>query len=308
MALLIAPLGGGAAEWRRLFAAEMPGLEVRLFPEVGDVRDIEAAAVMRIPPGFLATLPRLKLIVSLLAGQESLLADQTLPDVPIVRAGNPAGDPMMSETALLHVLRHHRFLPDYALQQQRRQWQRQPLLKTAERKVGVMGLGQIGLPVAQYLAQHGFAVAGWSRTEKRAPGLALFAGPEQFPAFLARSEILVDLLPATAETNNLIDRKVFRQLPKGAHFINLARGAHVVDRDLLDALDADQLAAATLDVFREEPLPKESPFWAHPKITVIPHASRRHDPADIVPRIAENLRRLARGAPLLQPVDRRAGY
>lgn len=308
MALLIAPLGGAPAEWQRLFAKEMPGLDVRLYPEFGDVRDIEAAAVARIPPGFLATLPKLKLIVSLFAGQETLLADQTLPNVPIVRAGNPAGDMMMNETALLHVLRHHRFLPDYALQQQRREWKRLPLMRTAERKVGVMGLGQIGLPVAQYLAQHGFEVAGWSRTEKRAPGLALFVGPEQFPAFLARSEILVDLLPVTAETIDLLDREIFRQLPKGAHFINLARGAHVVERDLIDALDQGQLAAATLDVFREEPLPKESPLWAHPQITVMPHVSRRHDPADIVPRIAENLRRLQRGEPLLQLVDRQAGY
>jgi glyoxylate/hydroxypyruvate reductase A len=308
MAILLAPLSGTPAEWRKLFDAARPGLDLRFYPEFGKPEEIEVAAVARVPPGFLASLPKLRLIVSLFAGQETLLADKTMPDVPIVRASNPAGDEMMNEVALLHVLRHHRMLPDYAAQQQRREWKRLPVLRAGERKVGVMGLGQIGLPVAQSLARHGFDVAGWSRTRKEAAGIALFHGKPQFGDFLARSEILVDLLPVTPETIDLLDRAVFERLPKGAQFINLARGQHVVDRDLIDALDQGRLSAATLDVFREEPLPKEHPFWAHPRITVMPHVSRRHDPVDIVPRIVENLGRLERGEPLAQPIDRAAGY
>jgi glyoxylate/hydroxypyruvate reductase len=309
MALLLAPIGGSAAEWKRLFAAELPGLDVRLFPEIGDPADIDIAAVARVPPGTLAQLPRLRLIVSLFAGQESLLGDRTLPrHVPIVRAGNPAGDAMMNETALLHALRHHRLLHDYHLAQQRREWKRLPVLRADERKVGVMGLGQIGLGVAKYLRDHGFDVAGWARTAKTVDGIEVFQGREHLAVFLGRSEILVNLLPLTGETENILDRAAFAHMPKGAVLVNLARGQHVVDRDLIAALDSGQLAAATLDVFREEPLGKESPLWAHPRITVMPHVSRRHDPADIVPRIAENVRRLARGEPLLQPVDRDAGY
>jgi glyoxylate/hydroxypyruvate reductase len=308
MAILLAPLSGTPAEWKRLFDAEMPGLDLRFYPDIGKPDEIDVAAVARVPAGFLATLPRLKLIVSLFAGQEALLADKTLPNVPIVRAGNPAGDALMNENALLHVLRHHRLLPEYALQQQRREWKRLPVLRASERKVGVMGLGMIGLPVAQALARHGFDVAGWARTQKSVEGVKVFFGRAQFNDFLARSEILLDLLPVTPGTIDLLDRTVFARLPKGAAFINLARGQHVVERDLIDALDQGQLSAATLDVFREEPLPKESPLWAHPRITVMPHVSRRHDPADIAPQIAANLRRLERGEPLLQQVDRKAGY
>ncbi len=309
MALLLAPIGGGAAEWRRLLAAELPGLDVRMFPEIGEPGEIDVAAIARVPPGTLAGLPRLRLIISLLAGQETLLADRTLPaHVPIVRAGNPAGDAMMNENALLHVLRHHRLLPEYLLAQQRRGWKRLPVLRASERKVGVMGLGQIGLGAAKYLRDHGFDTAGWSRTAKPADGIAVFRGRDQLAAFLGRSEIVVNLLPLTGETENILDRVAFAAMPKGAALVNLARGQHVVDRDLIAALDSGHLAAATLDVFREEPLGKESPLWQHPRITVMPHVSRRHDPIDIVPRIAENLRRLAEGKPLSQMVDRAAGY
>ncbi|HXQ53344.1 MAG TPA: glyoxylate/hydroxypyruvate reductase A [Stellaceae bacterium] len=309
MAILVAPIGGPSPDWKRLFAAELPGVEIRMFPEIGDPADIDVAAIARVPPGVLASLPKLRLIVSLMAGQETLLADRTLPkSVPIVRAGNPAGDAMMNETALLHVLRHHRLLPDYLLAQQRREWKRLPVLRTSERRVGVLGLGQIGLATAKYLRDHGFDMAGWARTGKAIDGVAVFHGAGQLGAFLGRSEIAVNLLPLTKETEGILDRKAFALMPKGAALINLARGQHVVDRDLIDALDAGHLAAATLDVFHEEPLGKESPLWAHPRITVMPHVSRRHDPADIVPRIADNVRRLARGEPFLQPVDRAAGY
>jgi glyoxylate/hydroxypyruvate reductase len=309
MAILVSPIGGPSPDWKRLFAAELPGVEVRFFPDIGDPADIDVAAIARVPPGVLAGLPKLRLIVSLMAGQETLLADRTLPKgVPIVRAGNPAGDAMMNETALLHVLRHHRLLPDYLLAQQRREWKRLPVLRTSERKVGVLGLGQIGLATARYLRDHGFQTAGWARTAKAVDGIAVYHGADQLGAFLGRSEIVVNLLPLTKETEGILDRAAFSLMPKGAALVNLARGQHVVDRDLIAALDQGQLAAATLDVFHEEPLGKESPLWAHPRITVMPHVSRRHDPVDVVPRIADNVRRLARGEAFLQTVDRDAGY
>jgi glyoxylate/hydroxypyruvate reductase len=309
MAILLAPISGSADEWKRLLAAALPGVDIRLLAELGDPADIDVAAIARVPPGLLAKLPNLRLVVSLMAGQETLLADPALPrDVPIARVDNPEGDPMMSETALLHVLRHHRLLPEYALAQQRREWKRLPVLRADERRVGVLGLGPIGLAAAKCLGDHGFKVAAWARSARTIDGIEVYAGRDRLAAFLARSEIVVNLLPLTSETRDILDRAAFAAMPKGSALVNLARGAHVVERDLLRALDEGPLAAATLDVFREEPLSGESPLWAHPRITIMPHVSRRHDAADVVPRIAAQVRRFQRGEIPLQLVDRAAGY
>jgi glyoxylate/hydroxypyruvate reductase A len=308
MALLLTPIFGSADEWRSLFAQAMPALDLRLWPDAGNPADIEVAAVAMIPPGKLQTFPNLKLIVSLTAGAEGLLADRDLPDVPVVRASDLDGDAMMNEAALLHVLRHHRHLPAYAAAQQRCEWISLPRLRADQRKVGVMGLGAIGLSAARALARHGFKVAGWVRSPRTLEDIEVFAGRAALPAFLARSEIVVNFLPLTAETEGILDAQAFAQMPKGAAIVNLGRGAHVVDADLMAALDSGHLAGATLDVFRIEPLPKDSPLWRHPKITVIPHASRRIAPSDLVPRIVEAMRRLKAGEPQRFPVDRARGY
>ena len=309
MTILVAPVTGPESAWLPPLAAALPGRAIRYYPDVGDPAAIEVAAVARVPRGFLASLPNLRLICSLFAGQETLLADPTLPKaVPIVRTGDPSGDRMMDENALLHVLRHHRGLPDYALAQQRHEWQRKRVLRAGERSVGVMGLGPIGLGVAKCLRDHGFKVSAWARSKRVIDGISVFAGEAQLAEFLGRSEIVVCLLPLTRETENILDRRAFAAMPKGGAIVNLARGQHVVEGDLVAALDEGHLAAATLDVFREEPLPKESPLWAHPRITVMPHVSRRHDPGDIVPKIAEHVLRLERGEPPQQLVNRELGY
>jgi glyoxylate/hydroxypyruvate reductase A len=206
------------------------------------------------------------------------------------------------------VLRHHRNLPAYALAQQRCEWISLPRLRAGQRKVGVMGLGSIGLAAAKALARHGFKVAGWVRTPRAVEGIEVFAGWEALSAFLARSEIVVNFLPLTQETTGILNSKAFGQMPKGAALVNLGRGAHVNEADLMAALDNDQLAGATLDVFPVEPLPKESPLWRHPKITIIPHASRRIEPRDLVPRIIEAMQRLKSGEPQRDLVDRARGY
>jgi glyoxylate/hydroxypyruvate reductase len=308
MALLVMAFFGNAAEWRKLFATHMPELDVRIWPDIGDERDIEVAAVTSMPPGKLKSLPSLRLIVSLLAGSDTLLNDPTLPDVPIVRVPDPAGDEMMNEAALLHVLRHHRHLPAYLLAQQRSEWISLPRLRPSERRVGVMGLGAIGRPVAKTLAGHGFKVAGWVCSPRPQDETEVFCGLEQWPAFLARSEILVNLLPLTPHTKGILNKDAFAQLPAGASVINLGRGAHVVEPDLMAALDSDHLAGATLDVFPVEPLPKESPLWRHPKITITPHAARRIEAAGMVPRICDSIRALNSGQPLTQLIDRSRGY
>ncbi len=308
MALLLTPLFGGADVWRRAFAAEAPELDVRFWPEIGDPRDIEVAAIGQLPPGEIRKLPNLRLIISLLAGSETLLRDPSLPDVPIARAGDPAGDAMMNETALLHVLRHHRQLPALQLAQQRCEWTRLPILRTSERTVGVMGLGAIGLAAAKALAALGFKVAGWVRRPRAGEDVEVFSGRDQLGRFLARSEILVNLLPLTPETSGIICAATLRQLPPGAAIVNLGRGEHVVEDDLIAALDSGHIAAATLDVFRVEPLPNDSPLWRHPKITIMPHSSRRLDPADVVPRICRTIENFRAGKPLSLPVDRDRGY
>ena len=182
MALLLTPIFAKADEWRRLFAAEMPELDLRVWPDAGDPADIEAAAVALMPKGKLKDFPNLRLIVSLTAGAEGLLSDPELPDVPIARSGDPDGDAMMNEAALLHVLRHHRNLPAYAAAQLRCEWISVPRPRAQERKVGVMGLGSIGLAAARTLAQHGFKVAGWVRAPRQANGIEIFAGRDQLPA------------------------------------------------------------------------------------------------------------------------------
>jgi len=308
MALLLTPIFGKAEEWQKLFAAEMPELDLRIWPDAGNPGDIEVAAVALMPPGKLKAFPNLRLIVSLTAGAEGLLRDPELPDVPIARSGDPDGDAMMNEAALLHVLRHHRHLPAYAAAQLRSEWISLPRLRARERKVGVMGLGAIGLAAAKTLARYGFTTAGWVRSPRAGDGIEIFAGREQLPAFLARSEIVVNFLPLTAETTGILNAQAFAQMPKGAAIVNLGRGPHVVEADLMAALDSGQLAGATLDVFPVEPLPKESPLWRHPGITVIPHASRRIAPRDLVPRVADAVRRLRSGEPQLALIDRKRGY
>lgn len=308
MALLLTPVFGGPDVWRREFAAVMPDLDVRCWPDVGDPADIEAIAIIALPPGELAKFPNLRLILSLTAGTDALLSDPDLPDVPIVRAGDPAGDVMMNETALLHVLRHHRNMPEYLRQQASRTWKKLPLKRAQDRTVGVMGLGAIGLACADTIASIGFKVAGWVRSPRTIETIEAFAGRERLPAFLARSEILLNLLPLTPETRGIINAETLAHLPADASVINLGRGEHVVEADLMAALDSGHLAGATLDVFPKEPLPSDSPLWAHPKITVMPHVARRLDPSDLAPRIAAILRDFRAGKPLSQAVDRRRGY
>jgi glyoxylate/hydroxypyruvate reductase len=309
MILLMSPIFAPPQVWREHFAREMPEVELRFWPEIGNPAEIEFAAISRLPENALRALPNLKLIVSLFAGQDMFLTDKTLPaNVPIVRAANPAGDQMMTETVLLHVLRHHRQLPELLLAQQKGEWASPKRLRTRERKVGVMGLGPIGIAAARALRDLGFQTAAWVRRPRTVEGIEVFQGNEQLAAFLSRSEIVVNLLPLTPETENILSAKTFAQMPKGASVINLGRGQHIVDDDLIAALDSGQIVAATLDVFRQEPLPKEHPFWRHPRITVIPHASRGQFPGEITPLICAHLRRFQRGEPLTDRVDIAAGY
>jgi glyoxylate/hydroxypyruvate reductase A len=291
------------------FARCMPALKVRVWPDVGAPEDISFAFVSRITPGVLGGLPNLKFVASLLAGVEHLVSNPEIPlDLPIVRTGSPHGDAMMTEYVLMHVLRHHRNVPAYALQQGRAEWTGIPQKPSNERGIGFLGLGLLGRAAALCVRDHGFKVFAWTRNPRQEVGITCFSGPEGLGAMLSSAEILVNLLPATRETEDIVNAAFLAKLPRGAQFINVARGQHVVDADLIAALDSGQLTAATLDAFREEPLPAESMLWRHPRITIMPHVARRALPQDSVPQVVENIRRARAGVPLQLVVDRQVGY
>lgn len=293
------------AEFRRL----LPDLEVRVWPEVGDPASIEYAAVCRVPAGVLGGLPNLRLVASLLAGLEHLLGSPELPAaIPIVRSGNPAGDAAITEYVLLHVLRHHRQLPEYAQAQRECRWHQAPQPPARERTVGFLGLGVLGLAAARAVQAQGFPVLAWTRTARSEPGIECHHGPAGLAQMLGRTQILVNMLAATPETGNIVNARLLACLPPGAQFINVARGQHVVDADLLAALDSGHLAAATLDVFRTEPLPEADPLWRHPRVTIMPHVARKLRAEEAIPSVVDNICRLREGRPLNMLVDRRRGY
>jgi glyoxylate/hydroxypyruvate reductase A len=214
----------------------------------------------------------------------------------------------MTETVIQHVLNAHRDYDTYREQQAARIWRQLPQLRAQDRRVGILGLGELGLAGARAVKGLGFDVAGWSRRPKEIEGIATFAGAGELGPFLSRTEILVCLLPLTAETRDILNATTLAQLPRGATVINIARGGHVVDDDLLAALDSGQVGRAVLDVFHTEPLPPEHPFWGHPRVTLLPHVAAATDPRSAVRQVAENVRRLKAGLPLLNVVDRAAGY
>ena len=256
MALLITPpILGMSKEWRDAVLALMPDLEVRLWPEVGDPADIEYLLIGRFDLADLPPLPNLQLILAMFAGFEHLLYHPDCPPVPFVRTGPPDGDPAMTEYVILHVLRHHRHMPDYLAQQSRKEWQAIPQKQPHEQRVGFLGLGNMAAPPARALAGLGFDVAAWVRTPRSDDDVTIFAGAESWSDFLAHTDILVCLLPLTEQTRGILCAETFAALPNGAAVINLGRGAHLVDDDLIAALDSGHLSGATLDATSPEPLP-----------------------------------------------------
>jgi glyoxylate/hydroxypyruvate reductase A len=309
VALLFLSDSDDPVAWRAALSKRIPGLDMRVWPESGPAADIDAALVWNHPPGALKAFPNLRAILSLGAGVNHILDDPGLPpDVPVARIVDPSLATGMAEYAALAVLRYHRNFDVYESQQRERRWKRLPIPVTAARRVGVLGLGEIGSACARMIAGLGFPVAGWSRTPKSVPDVASYAGSDELVPFLNGTDILVCVLPLTAATRGIVNRATLAALPPGAFVINIARGAHVVDQDLIAALDSGHIAGATLDVFADEPLPRAHPFWAHPKLTVTPHIASITNPDTAADSVAENLRRLADGRPLLNLADRARGY
>jgi len=309
MVLLFQSSIDSAERWCAELHRLLPDLEIRVWPQIGNSSEIDVALVWRPPAGLLASLPNLKLIAGLGAGVDHVLADPLLPaGVPVVRLIDPYMTAAMSEYVQLQVLRLHRQDPIYLAQQREHVWRERPQPNAAGRRVGVLGMGELGRDAALKLSVLGFDVAGWSRTERRLPGIACFHAAEGLRALLARSEILVCLLPLTPATEGILDARLFAGLPRGAAIVNCARGPHLVEADLVAALDSGQVSAAILDVFRDEPLPPQHPFWSDPRILVTPHVAAATHAPTAAPVVADNVRRLRQGRPLLHLVDRERGY
>jgi glyoxylate/hydroxypyruvate reductase A len=306
--------GEGAEVWVDRLRALLPALEV------GDAVDEIADEAVRYVvswnhrPGSLRRYPHLRAIFSLGAGVDHIFADTDLPDVPIVRVVDPDLTARMSEYVVLHVLMHHRQQRRYDRQQRARAWRDdadQPAARNV--RVGIMGLGVLGLDAARKLRVVGFDVAGWSLNPKRLEGIETHHGMAGLPAFLARTQILVALLPLTPATTGILDAKLLRGLardchPPGAVLINAGRGGLQVEDDILACLDDGSLRGVTLDVFETEPLPKLSRLWSHPAVTVTPHNSAISAPDAVAAYIAEQVRSHEAGAPLRNVVDRATLY
>jgi len=306
---------GEEGQWRAALATALPADQVLTDPSPVELQEIEVALVANPPAGTLAALPRLKLIQSLWAGVDRLLSDPTLPpNVPVSRMVDPAMTQAMAETALWAVTGLHRDFFGYAARQAAQQWQPLPQKRADEVSVTVLGLGTMGSTVAARLSLLGYRVHGWhagaaAGGHRRTPlPLPAASGAAALPGLLSATDIVVNLLPLTPATRGLIDARFLSALPVGASLINLARGGHVVEADLLAALDSGRLAHAVLDVFEQEPLPGGHPFWHHPRVTVLPHIAAQTDPRSAAQVAAQNVDALRHGRPLAHLVDRQRGY
>jgi len=310
MALLIVNLDkqiGNAQMWRDTIAEQLPDVELRIWPEANDLEDIEYLAFIRPDFDVIPDLPNLKAMFSRSAGVEAFIDHPRLPKVPLGKLEPSGGDPMMTEYVVMHVLRLHRDMPGYAAAQANREWLRKPIVRPEQRRVGFLGYGLMSKAPALVLQSLGFPVSAWVRSP-REEEVPIFHGPDQLEKFLNQTDIAVCLLPLTRETEGIFCARTFAMMPRGAMVINVGRGGHVVDADLIAALDSGQLSYAALDALKPEPLPTESPLWLHPKVTVMPHVARRPTVAQLVSELATNIRSIQAGGGLLQQIDMTTGY
>jgi glyoxylate/hydroxypyruvate reductase A len=288
----------------------MPHLKIYLWDEDKyEPDEITYAFVWRPPSGALATMRNLEAVISAGTGVSHIIKDPTYPkSVPLLRT---IGEPLqnrMCEYVTLHVLLHHRRILDQEMAQRERRWHQfiEPL--ASDMNVGVLGLGYLGGAAASALTRMGYKVHGWSRRGRPVQGVAIYTGKDGLHELVSRSDVLVCLLPDTGPTENILNRDLFWKMPSGSALINVGRGEHLVEDDLLRAIDAGHISAATLDVFRDEPLPESSPLWTHDRIIITAHTACAIDPRVGAPIIARLLNRFMTGQPMPEAVDLSQGY
>ena len=308
MAILYRSDAPRADAWKSYFANHAPDFDFRLWPDAGNLDEIEYLIAWQVPRDFLQTLPRLKVLFSSGAGIDHVDMSAIPPHIPLVRMVEPGIIDGMVEYVSLSVLALHRDFFDYVRAQETHSWDPLEVPPASARRIGIMGLGVLGCAVLKRLATYGFRLRGWNRSPREIDGVETFAGQAELSAFLSGCDMLVCLLPLTPQTRGILNRDIYSKLPAGASIINAARGAHLINQDLIDALDSGHLSRAILDVADPEPLPPRHPLWMHPKIFITPHVASMTQPDTAAPILLENIRRHQRGEPLLEVIDRSRGY
>ncbi|GAB4529268.1 MAG: glyoxylate/hydroxypyruvate reductase A [Parvularculaceae bacterium] len=295
--------------WRRALSRRLPALDFRVWPDLGDPGEVRYAMAFRPAEKAFDKLTGLRAILALGAGVEAILGREDVPvEIPVVKLADEELIREMTDFVLMNVLRHHRDAPAYARLQAAKIWRRLPYTPPSARRVGVLGLGNLGAASARALAMHRFDVAGWSRTKKTIPSVAAFAGLAELDAFLARTDILVGLLPITEDTRGLLDAARLAKLPVGASIINAGRGGVIVEADLIAALASGAISHASLDVFETEPLPADHPFWDMENVTITPHSASVTDPDSASAFIVAAIEADQAGRPLPNVAARGRGY
>ncbi|WP_067710061.1 glyoxylate/hydroxypyruvate reductase A [Erwinia sp. ErVv1] len=295
-------------QWAELVARLAPEATFRVWPDIGDAQAVDYLIAWQPPDNLMQQFPHLKALFSVGAGADQFDYAGLPPELPVVRMIEPGLTQGMVEYVTFAVLGLHRGMPRYLAQQREQRWQAHPVTGAAACRVGVMGAGTLGLAVLGPLVALGYDCAVWSRTEKKVDGVRSYAGDAQLGDFLARSDILVCLLPLTARTEGILNAELFSQLPPGAALVQAGRGRQLNHADLLTALERQQLSAAVLDVTDPEPLPPEHPFWQHPAIWLTPHIASQTRAESAVRALLDNIRRHQRGEPMVGRVDRARGY
>ncbi|MCC7275834.1 MAG: glyoxylate/hydroxypyruvate reductase A [Alphaproteobacteria bacterium] len=295
-------------EWARILAERAPDLEFRMWPDYGDPATVRYLVAWIPPRDVGALFPNLEILFSSGAGVDQLDLGSLPAHVPVVRMVEPNLVASMAEYVAMATLALHRNLVDYIGFQRAATWKEIRVVPAPQRRVGIMGLGVLGIASLERLRPFGFPLAGWSRSPKVIEGVTCHAGAAAMDAFLAATDILVCLLPLTSETRGILDASTFAALPRGAGLVNVGRGGHLVDADLIAALDSGQLSGAVIDVVSKEPPPADHPFWSHPRIILTPHVASMTQPATACEVFLANLRRYQQGLPLADVVDRSRGY
>jgi len=295
-------------EWARWFAERAPDLPFRLWPDIGNPADVRYLAAWVPPDDVAATFPNLELVFSVGAGVDQFDVSKLPAHVPLIRMLEPGITDSMLEYATMAVLALHRDLVQFIAQQREQVWRERQITPAAKRRIGVMGLGLLGQAVLDRLKPFGFPLAGWNRSPRSIDGVTCHAGTDALPDFLAQTDILVCLLPLTDETRGILNASLFERLPRGARLLNIGRGGHLVEADLIDALERGVLSAAVLDVAEPEPLPADHPFWSDPRILLTPHIASMTAPETAVEFVLETIGRHRRGEALPGRVDRERGY
>lgn len=309
MSIVIITAGKETNGWEKALKAKRPELEVLVHPDVAAKDKVEFALTWGHPLGVFKEYPNIRCIASMGAGVDHILRDPELPASAIItKLEDPNLTRDMGLFVVALVLNHMRDLTFYQQNQQQHNWNYKRYLTTDNTTIGIMGMGTLGAHAAAELTKLGFKVNGWARTEKQLATIKVYKGAEELDSFLAKSDILICLLPLTPQTENILNKQTLSKLPQNAFVINVARGRHLVDEDLIALLDGGHLAGASLDVLREEPLPKDHPFWSHPKINITPHIASSTDAASAVSQILDNYDRLQRREPLKNVVSRELGY